>query len=421
MPARPTRPTRPTRFQPTRRAFSAGAVAALALQGVPFRPARAQAPVLKVGVLLPRSGFLAQAGQSCQRGAEIAPGVLADMGYRVEVASVDFESNVDIARTQAEKLVNDGAKVLVGAFDSGASGAIAQAAEQHGVPFVINVAADPKITDQGYKFTFRNFPTSPTLIRNGLNLMKDLFQATGKTPKSAVYIHANDTFGQANRAAIDRLFPTLSMPFPIVETIAYDPKAQDLSVEIAKAKASGAELVMVTTRAGDAIRLIREMVKQRYEPMGIVSPGSPGMYDDEFYQALGGYANFCVSNVPWPSATAAMTKAVEAAFKKAFPKNRFETDAFNVGFTFEAILIAAEAQKRAGSTDPKAIAEALRQTNIADHMLVGGPIRFDEKGQNNAIGSAAVQNHALTPTVVLPKEAAVRAPVFPMPGWRERG
>jgi branched-chain amino acid transport system substrate-binding protein len=29
------------------------------------------------------------------------------------------------------------------------------------------------------------------------------------------------------------------------------------------------------------------MVKQRYEPMGIVSPGSPGMYDDEFFQALG--------------------------------------------------------------------------------------------------------------------------------------
>jgi branched-chain amino acid transport system substrate-binding protein len=404
----------------SRRSLMAGGVAAGLAAILPTSPARAQAQALKIGVILPRSGYLAPAGQSCQRGVEIATDVLADLGHKVEIVSVDFESNVDLARTQAEKLIADGAQVLVGAFDSGGTSAIAQVCEQKAVPLVINVAAAPQITEQGFKYVFRNFPTSPMLVRNGLSLMKDLFKATNVTPKSAVFIHANDTFGQANRQAIDRLFPTLDMPFKLVDAIAYDPKAQDLAVEVAKCKASGADLVIVTTRAGDAIRLVREMVKQRYEPKAIISPGSPGMYDEEFYEGLGPYADYSITNLPWPNFNAPITKRLGEAFARKFPKNRFGVDAFNVGFTFEALLVAADAAKRAGSRDSKAIAEALRTTNVSDHVMTGGVIAFDAKGQNNNIGSATVQNLKRTPTVVLPAAAATAKPVFPVPGWRNR-
>src|SRR3546814_11265986 len=63
-----------------------------------------------------------------------------------EIMNADTESSVDVARSRAEKLVNEGANVLVGAFDSGQSAAIAQVAEQKGVPYVINIAAAPQIT-----------------------------------------------------------------------------------------------------------------------------------------------------------------------------------------------------------------------------------------------------------------------------------
>lgn len=410
--------TKPHR--PSRRSVLKGAAAAGFAATFPYRPAAAQGQPLKIGVLLPRSGYLAQAGQACQHGVDISTEVLAELGHRVEIVSLDFESNVDLARTQAEKLIADGCSALVGAFDSGGSSAIAQVCEQKAVPFVINIAAAPQITEQGFKYVFRNFPTSVDLVRNGLGLMKDMFKAAGHTPKSAVFIHANDTFGQANRAAIDALFPKLDMPFKIVENIAYDPRAQDLAIEITKCKASGADLVLVTTRGGDAIRLIREMVKQRYEPKGIISPGSPGMYDEEFFKALGGYADYCVTNVAWPNFNAPMTKRLGAAYAKKFPNLRFAVEAFNVGFTFEALLVAADASKRAGSRDPKEIAEALRKTDIADHVITGGTIAFDAKGQNNNIGSNAVQNIKGTPTVVLPASAATAKPVFPMPGWRGR-
>ena len=182
-------------------------------------------------------------GQSCQKGADLAPGVIREMlGVDIELMNADTETNVDTARTRAERLIQEGAHVLVGPFDSGAAGAIAQVAEQRGVPFVINIAAAPQITEQGYKFTFRNFPTSPELVRNGLGLIRDLFQATRTAPRSAVFMHVNDTFGQANAKAIGAIFPTLSyLPFKIVDTIAYDPAAKDLTVEVLKAKATNAK------------------------------------------------------------------------------------------------------------------------------------------------------------------------------------
>jgi hypothetical protein len=46
----------------------------------------------------------------------------------------DTESNVDTARARAEKLIGDGAQLLVGAFDSGQTTAVAQVAEQKGIP-----------------------------------------------------------------------------------------------------------------------------------------------------------------------------------------------------------------------------------------------------------------------------------------------
>lgn len=408
----------------TRRRFALGvsAGASLLAAPLPLRHAYAQGQALKVGVLLPKSGTQAFFGQSCQRGADIAPALLRELGYDVdiEVMSADTETNVDIARSRAEKMINDGAHVLIGNFDSGGSAAIAQVAEQRGVPFVINIAAAPQITEQGYKFTFRNFPTSINLVTNGLALMKDLFQATGKTPKSAVYMYINDTFGQANTAAINRIFPTLDMPFQIVDQIAYDPQARDLSVEVAKAKASGAELVMVTARLNDAMQLVREMVKQRFEPMGMISPGSPGMYEQQFFDTLGKYSEYMISNVPWYNPRSEVAKKLAEAFRKKFPNDKVDGHIFNVGFTFEAMMVAADAFRRAKTADPKVLVEAIRATSIQDHVMIGGPIQFDAKGQNPNIQSAALQNRKRRPHVVLPASASEEQPVFPMPGWNDK-
>jgi branched-chain amino acid transport system substrate-binding protein len=219
---------------------------------------------------------------------------------------------------------------------------------------------------------------------------------------------------------MDRLFPGAQLPFQLLESIAYDPKAQDLSVEVTKIRSLNPDLLLVVTRAADAIKLVRDMVRQRFEPMGLVSPGSPGLYDEEFYQALGPLADFHTYNIPWANPKSAMTQSLEAAFKPAHPNFRFAVECFNVGFTFEALLIAAEGFKRAGTTQGPELMAAIRATEIADHVMIGPPIKFDEKGQNVGIPSACVQSRNRTPTVVLPEAVATMTPVFPMPPWQGR-
>ena len=91
----------------------------------------------------------------------------------------------------------------------------------------------------------------------------------------------------------------------------------------------------------------------------------------------------------------------------------------NVVYTYESILIAADAFKRAKSTDPKALAEAIRQTNITDRTVLGGPLKFNAKGQVEGNLSACTQNLNGEPRVVLPESAAEAKPVFPAPDYKK--
>ncbi|MBN9040988.1 MAG: branched-chain amino acid ABC transporter [Rhizobiales bacterium 62-47] len=403
----------------SRRSVLAGTAAGAVLLGAPAI-VRAQAKALKIAVLLPQSGYLAQAGQSCHRGALVSPAVLSNFGFNVELIHIDMESNPDVARTQTERAINEGAQCIVGAFDSAGTLAIAQVCEQRQVPLIVNIGAAPQLTEQGYKFLVRNFPTGGMLVKNGLTQIQHLIDATKIAPKTAVFLHANDNFGLAQRKGMDAIFPTAGLPFKLVESIAYDPKAQDLSVEVTKIRGLNPDLVLVVTRAADAIKLIRDIVRQKFQPMGIISPGAPGLYDEEFYKALGPLADYHIDAIPWANPKSKVTQALEAEFKKQQPKFRFANECFNVGFTFDALLVAADAFKRAGTATGPELMKALMATDLADHAMIGPPIKFDAKGQNVNIPSSCVQNRGQTPTVVLPADVATMTPVLPMPPWQGR-
>jgi len=406
--------SRPSRIGLSRRHLLAGAAATTV-----FAPAivRAQGAPLKVGVLLPRSGYQASIGQDCFRGVELTGPILKDIGLpELQFMNADTETNVDVARSRAEKLIADGAQLLMGAFDSGQSSAIAQVAEQKGIPFVINIAAAPDITEQGYKFVFRNFPTAPMILGDAFANQKEIFAEVGAAPKSVVFMHVNDTFGTAMQKGIGAVMPKFNMPYELKDTIAYDPAARDLSVEIAKAKATGAEALLVVSRVNDAILLTREMVKQRWTPQGVLSMG-PGWYEDQYLKTLGKLADGPLSFVPWYDPNKKLSKALEAALAKKYPEISLNT---NHIYTFEALLVAADAYKRAGSADPKALADAIRASNITDNVSPGPGISFNAKGQNDKLKNSGIQNRGGKLVTVAPKGATNAKAEWPMAAYDKR-
>jgi branched-chain amino acid transport system substrate-binding protein len=399
-----------------RRRLLAGAAATATTVAAPAI-LRAQGGPLKVGVILPRSGYEAGIGQDCQRGVDIAPGVLKALGMpELTIINGDTESNVDTAREHTEKLINDGAQLLIGAFDSGQTTAVAQVAEQKGIPLVINVASAPEITEQGYKFVVRNFPTVSMLLNDELASQKDVFAIAGAAPKTAVFLHVNDLFGTGMSKGLHGLMPKYDLPYTIVDEISYDPGARDLSVEVTKAKATNAEIMMVVGRLNDAMLLTREMIKQRWSPQAILSMG-PGWYENQYTKTLGKMSDGPISLVPWYDPNKKLSQMLEAALAKAYPDFNLNT---NHVYTFEALLVAADAYKRAGSTDPKALAEALHATNITENATIGPGIKFDAKGQNTGVKCGAIQNRGGKQVTIAPKEAANAKLEWPMKPYQDR-
>ncbi len=394
-------------------AVSAGMVGA----GIFPRPLFAQARPVKIGVILYLSGIQAFMGQQTRKGNEFGAKVVHEAGGPpMEFVYGDAESKPESGRVVAERLIRDGCTLLIGTNDSGSTISVAQAAEAAKIPFLINIASAPQITEQGFTQIFRNFPPATALVANAVTRIKELGALTGVEPKTAVLLHVNDTFGQALVKGVDVLWERLQVPIKILDRVAYDVRARDLSVEVAKAKAAGADLLMPVTRVNDAILIVREMVKQNWSPMGIISPGSPGPYEKAFTDALGKYGDGYMSCVPWYDPTKPRARDIVRRFESE-TGDRFD---LNACFAFAAVEVAADAIKRAGSADPAAIHAALKATNIADHIFYGGPIRFDAKGQNPDIGSVMLQNQNGRPMVVGPQAAREAKPIFPMVPFDKR-
>jgi len=111
-------------------------------------------------------------------------------------------------------------------------------------------------------------------------------------------MHVNDTFGQGMTKAIGAMLPQPRSCRSRSSNRSPTTPGQDLTVEVSKAKAANADFLLLVCRLNDAIILRREMVKQRWQPMGIVSPGSPGMYEEQYFKTLGKLSEYSISNVP---------------------------------------------------------------------------------------------------------------------------
>jgi branched-chain amino acid transport system substrate-binding protein len=173
---------------------------------------------------------------------------------------------------------------------------------------------------------------------------------------------------------------------------------------------------VMVSRLNDAILITRELVKQRWSPTAVLSMG-PGWYEDQYLKTLGKLGDGPLSFVPWYDPNKKLAKVLEAAHQKRFPDINLNT---NHVYTFEALLVAADAFKRAGSTDPKPLADAIRATSIKDNVSPGPGIQFDAKGQNDKLKNSAIQNRGGKLVTVAPKEAANAKPELPMRPYDKR-
>jgi branched-chain amino acid transport system substrate-binding protein len=305
---------------------------------------------------------------------------------------------------------------VVGAFQSDVVMAIAQVCERREVPFVVDVGAADQITTSGFTKVFRIFPTTSTLGQNGSRYLAEVIGRTGAQVERAVVTHTKDLFGTVVSKAFLAAHEASKSPVKIVDVIGYDLNVQDLSTEVARIKSVKPDVLLPFNRIRDSVLLVRELYKQRVPLKGILSPGSPGWYEKEFVEQTGPLGEFAMDAPPWYNPKSRVYHRVNALFEKTYNRG-FDT---NSGYSYEGVLVAADALERARALNAGAIVEALRATNIAEHLMAGGPITFDKNGQNVNASTSLIQVQKRTPVVVLPDAEAQGKVVFPVPGWDQR-
>jgi branched-chain amino acid transport system substrate-binding protein len=413
-----------------RRTFLAGAGAAgVAALGFPA-VLRAQPRTVKIGVIHTVTGPLAEPGQACRLGAQLAAehinaagGIKGLGGARLELLLGDTQTKPDVARAEAERLINGGAQMLMGPFNSGDAAAMVPVVQQRRVPFLVDIAAADPITanvaksvregQQKVQYVYRNFPTGTMFGQRAVQYFNDIFKEARVSPKRVVLMYANDLFGQ-NQARSFQAAHKAAMPaWEIVESIPWPEPPADLSTEVARAKAAKPDIIAPITRPASAQLLLPELAKQRVEVMGVVSPGSPGLYEAGQIAALREQLEHVMDSVPWPNFKNPRTRQVADEYAKRSGGKTFDT---NSVYSYDGMMIIADVLERAKSTDPDVIVDAIKKTRFGGSLAVTtGAVVFNELGDNPNATTAMIQILGQKPVVVWPRDASEQKFVFPRP------
>ncbi len=419
----------------TRRRLLKTAAAGAAVLGFPL-PLRAQPKTFKIGAIHPVTGPLAEPGQACRLGAQMAAdainaagGIKSKGGIKLELLVGDTQTKPENGRVEAERVVQQGAQMLLGSFDSGSTNAMVSVAQQRRVPFLVDIAAADPITanvakavregQQKVQYVYRNFPTGSSFGRKAVQYFTGIFKEAGVSPKRVVLMHANDLFGSNQARGFKAAWEAAKPSWEIVEVIPWPEPPSDLSTEVSRAKALKPDIIAPITRPASAQLLLPEIRKQKVEILGIVSPGSPGLYEAGQLAALKEDLEYVMASVPWPNFKNPKTGAVAEEYRRRTERETGKAKTFdtNSGYSYDGMFVIADILERALKLDdPDAIVDATKKTNYTGGLMqYGGPIVFNELGDNPNAIPTMIQILGRKPVAVWPKEAALQKFVFPRP------
>jgi branched-chain amino acid transport system substrate-binding protein len=220
---------------------------------VPFHAA-AQAPKLKVGLMLPYSGTYAALGDAIEKGFRL---YLAEQGGRiggreVEFVKLDDESDPAKATDNANKLVKrDNVDVLVGTVHSGVAMAMAKVAKDNGTLLIIpNAGAvavtGPMCAENIFRSSFSNW--QPGYAMGEVAAKRGARKVVTITWKYAAGDESVGGFKESFEKAGGQVVKELSLPFPNVEF-------QPLLTEIAATKP---DAVYTFFAGGGAVKFVKD-------------------------------------------------------------------------------------------------------------------------------------------------------------------
>ncbi|MDR1966191.1 MAG: ABC transporter substrate-binding protein [Synergistaceae bacterium] len=335
--------------------------------------AASAADTIKIGVLAPITGFAASDGFSTIESIKLAVEKVNSeggiLGKNVELVYYDDAADPKQAVPLANKLITqDRVIAFVAGSYSMPSRAVAPIFDEEGIPLVAAYALHPEITNGDY--TFRNGFLGTTEGRVAAYTALELFKA-----KKVALVTSDNDFGQTLREGFMGYLKKTGREGDLVLQQTYPSSEKDFAVYLSKIRDAAPDVVFFSGyyfQTAPALKQAKEMGISGIRFIGEQGSDSPKMAEI----ALDAAEGFVIlTNLdrddPRP--------LVQEFLKSYRDRHKIEPDMVGAS-AYDAFMIIVDAIKAAGSTDGKAIRDAIAATK--DYNGLTGVINgFDEAGE----------------------------------------
>jgi branched-chain amino acid transport system substrate-binding protein len=339
----------------------------------------AAAPI-KIGVAGAHSGDLASYGLPTVKAAELVVAEVNEKGgingSKVELLIEDDVCKPEVATNTATKLVSAGVNAVIGHICSGATKAALPIYGEADIIVVSPSATNPALTQSGdYPNFYRTIASDDAQARAEVDFAVDVLGA-----KKIAVIHDKGDYGKG-LAEYAKKFIEQGAKAEVVLYEGITPGAVDYSAVVQKIKRSRADAVIFGGYHPEASKIVTQMRKKKMDTVFI---SDDGVKDDTFIKVAGKYAEGVYATGPADVSSNPIHKKYRDEYMKKYKE---EPGAF-FDNAVAAALVLTNAFEKAGSTDPKKVAEVLH-TQVAQTPF--GEIMFDDKGDAIGVGFTMYQ------------------------------
>jgi branched-chain amino acid transport system substrate-binding protein len=347
-----------------RRTLLAGVTALAATLALAAAPANAQ---IKIGVAGPITGSLASFGAQLKNGADQA---VADinakggvLGQQLVLEVGDDACDPKQAVSVANKFAGDGIKFVAGHFCSSSSIPASKVYTDEGILQITPASTNPKFTEEGSWNTFRTCGRDDQQGKFAGPWIANEF----KNANIAI-LHDNSTYGKGIADLTKKYMNEAGKKEAMYEAIV--PGERDYTALVSRLKEAHINVVYL----GGYHPEMGLIAKQAHEQgLKVTMLGPDSINTKELWQITGPAGE----GIMFTFAPDPQLRPAAAAVVKEFKDKGINPEGYTL-YTYAAIQEWAEAATKAGTTDPKKVAEVLKKDGPWDTVL--GPLSYDDKG-----------------------------------------